>query len=189
MRPRAVAEFFGFLKRWLCGLRRYSERQPVVKYEASVACRSMVHQFREICGVRTGETLHVGFDAGRSKIRYTAATCALVDTRVTVQSGRYKRIPCPGTDREGWWRRRGSNPRPSHCERDALPAELRPRRGKIIARWVSGVNSCLLPPKTHGILGLISSPDVIRRGIEVVAGSPNMPRTGISSSKALPWII
>jgi hypothetical protein len=26
-----------------------------------------------------------------------------------------------------WWRRRGSNPRPSHCERDALPTELRPR--------------------------------------------------------------
>src|SRR5271154_5071803 len=26
----------------------------------------------------------------------------------------------------GWWRRRGSNPRPSHCERDALPTELLP---------------------------------------------------------------
>ena len=26
----------------------------------------------------------------------------------------------------GWWRRGGSNSRPSHCERDALPAELRP---------------------------------------------------------------
>jgi hypothetical protein len=25
-----------------------------------------------------------------------------------------------------WWRRRGSNPRPSHCERDALPTELLP---------------------------------------------------------------
>ncbi len=44
---------------------------------------------------------------------------------------------------QGWWRRRGSNPRPSHCERDALPAELRPRRAEIIARWVSGVNSHL----------------------------------------------
>ena len=32
-----------------------------------------------------------------------------------------------------WWRRGGSNSRPSHCERDALPAELRPRRkGKSI---------------------------------------------------------
>ena len=29
-----------------------------------------------------------------------------------------------------WWRRRGSNPRPSHCERDALPAELRPHAGR-----------------------------------------------------------
>ena len=25
-----------------------------------------------------------------------------------------------------WWSRGGSNSRPSHCERDALPAELRP---------------------------------------------------------------
>ncbi len=30
----------------------------------------------------------------------------------------------------GWWRRRGSNPRPSHCERDALPTELLPRKGE-----------------------------------------------------------
>jgi hypothetical protein len=26
----------------------------------------------------------------------------------------------------GWWSRQGSNLRPSHCERDALPTELRP---------------------------------------------------------------
>src|SRR6266545_3072570 len=26
---------------------------------------------------------------------------------------------------EGWWTRRGSNSRPLHCERSALPAELR----------------------------------------------------------------
>ena len=27
-----------------------------------------------------------------------------------------------------WWRRRDSNPRPSACKADALPAELRPHR-------------------------------------------------------------
>ena len=27
---------------------------------------------------------------------------------------------------ENWWSGRGSNPRPSHCERDALPTELPP---------------------------------------------------------------
>src|SRR5690348_10479613 len=27
---------------------------------------------------------------------------------------------------EKWWSRQGSNLRPSHCERDALPTELRP---------------------------------------------------------------
>ena len=30
--------------------------------------------------------------------------------------------------RGGMWSGRGSNPRPSHCERDALPAELPPHR-------------------------------------------------------------
>ncbi len=31
------------------------------------------------------------------------------------------------TRRPDWWSRGGSNSRPSHCERDALPSELRPR--------------------------------------------------------------
>src|SRR6478609_5899837 len=31
-----------------------------------------------------------------------------------------------------WWRRGGSNSRPSHCERDALPAELRPHVEAVI---------------------------------------------------------
>ena len=30
--------------------------------------------------------------------------------------------------RENWWRYGDSNPRPSHCERDALPAELYPQK-------------------------------------------------------------
>ena len=29
-------------------------------------------------------------------------------------------------EREGWWRRRGLNPRPPRCERGALPTELLP---------------------------------------------------------------
>ena len=35
---------------------------------------------------------------------------------------------------EQWWRRGGSNSRPSHCERDALPAELRPHEGRNYSR-------------------------------------------------------
>ena len=38
------------------------------------------------------------------------------------------------TARYRWWRRGGSNSRPSHCERDALPAELRPQESRIIAQ-------------------------------------------------------
>jgi hypothetical protein len=30
---------------------------------------------------------------------------------------------------KNWWTRRGSNPRPPHCERGALPAELLAHRG------------------------------------------------------------
>src|SRR5258708_6376294 len=33
--------------------------------------------------------------------------------------------PSPAVMSEGWWTRGGSNSRPLHCERSALPAELR----------------------------------------------------------------
>src|SRR5450759_539322 len=33
-----------------------------------------------------------------------------------------------------WWRRGGSNSRPSHCERDTLPAELRPHGDGMLNR-------------------------------------------------------
>ncbi len=36
-----------------------------------------------------------------------------------------------------WWRRGGSNSRPSHCERDALPAELRPHEALVRANCLS----------------------------------------------------
>ena len=39
--------------------------------------------------------------------------------KTTINSGLYSK----------WWSRGGSNPRPSHCERDALPSELRPQQG------------------------------------------------------------
>ena len=46
--------------------------------------------------------------------------------------GRRPSIPLayPLEDVEGknWWSRGGANSRPSHCERDALPAELRPQK-------------------------------------------------------------
>src|SRR5580692_1788154 len=42
----------------------------------------------------------------------------------------------------GWWRRRGSNPRPSHCERDALPTELLPlKRARNISSKAASCQS------------------------------------------------
>src|SRR5207249_10367748 len=41
---------------------------------------------------------------------------------------------CPaeaGVACEGWWSQAGSNRRPRHCERRALPAELWPRRDRL----------------------------------------------------------
>ena len=42
-----------------------------------------------------------------------------------------------GSRRRALWRWTGSNRRPSHCERDALPTELHPRRGTRTARLAS----------------------------------------------------
>ena len=44
------------------------------------------------------------------------------------------RVACRAEAREaseGWWSQAGSNRRPRHCERRALPAELWPRRGRL----------------------------------------------------------
>src|ERR1700722_3856568 len=39
-----------------------------------------------------------------------------------------------GEASEGWWSQAGSNRRPRHCERRALPAELWPHRGRVEVR-------------------------------------------------------
>ena len=39
-----------------------------------------------------------------------------------------------------WWSRGGSNSRPSHCERDALPAELRPRKEGEVSPYKENYN-------------------------------------------------
>jgi site-specific DNA recombinase len=38
-----------------------------------------------------------------------------------------------GSNSSLWWSRRGSNPQPQHCERCALPIELRPHARRIVA--------------------------------------------------------
>ena len=49
-----------------------------------------------------------------------------------------------------WWSGRGSNPRPSHCERDALPTELPPHaRAAILASQHSMTNFAFDLPRTR----------------------------------------
>src|SRR6185503_14965291 len=64
----------------------------------------------------------------------------------------------PGTGLEGrtgrgkgnWWSGRGSNPRPSHCERDALPAELPPHaKSAIITQPARGRPLAPAPRRSH----------------------------------------
>src|SRR4051794_21013949 len=40
-----------------------------------------------------------------------------------------------------WWRGGGSNSRPSHCERDALPAELPPHNGNYFSALADGFDA------------------------------------------------
>src|SRR5437870_1325834 len=40
-----------------------------------------------------------------------------------------------------WWSGRGSNPRPSHCERDALPTELPPHEGRGLYPMAGGATN------------------------------------------------
>jgi hypothetical protein len=42
------------------------------------------------------------------------------------QRAYHARVPPPGPRRHSWWNRRESNPRPSVCQTNALPTELRP---------------------------------------------------------------
>src|SRR5439155_15699459 len=84
--------------------------------------------------------------------------------------------------RMGWWRRRGSNPRPRHCERRALPAELRPRRGKIIAIRRCGVNSRFSSR-------LSSWPDVIGAEVESGIDRPNNCCSVSARREVYSWII
>ena len=65
---------------------------------------------------------------------------------------------------EFWWSGGGSNSRPSHCERDALPAELPPQRRKIIAwrlRQESNLQSSLLTTTAFAARTLVCGLDSI----------------------------
>src|SRR3954463_14410819 len=55
-----------------------------------------------------------------------------------------------------WWRGRGSNPRPPHCERGALPAELPPHASLQLYRETAR----LAKPRPVVLQGLTSGADI-----------------------------
>lgn len=61
-----------------------------------------------------------------------------------------------------WWRRRELNPRPSRCDRDALPSELRPHAGRTVGS-----------PHTWG--GVLDEGELVDRGGSTCVAGPHLP--------------
>src|SRR5438045_8698388 len=74
-----------------------------------------------------------------------------------------------GSACEGWWSQAGSNRRPRHCERRALPAELWPRRDRPGRRPTIG--AIYLPRPCQVKNGEIAVFRVIYRELPLFAGS------------------
>jgi hypothetical protein len=55
------------------------------------------------------------------------AVVLVFPTFMSIPGAQFGARPPEGEEADVWWSRQGSNLRPSHCERDALPTELRPR--------------------------------------------------------------
>ena len=66
-----------------------------------------------------------------------------------------------------WWSGGGSNSRPSHCERDALPAELPPHKHAILANS-SSINIIILVRKKLDSNDFHETPAIEAAGLLVV---------------------
>src|SRR5205085_10653542 len=74
---------------------------------------------------------------------------------------------------EAWWSQAGSNRRPRHCERRALPAELWPRRDRLeLLRW-STIGAIYSPPQRQVKNAEIANFGVILPGTSLVCGELN----------------
>ncbi len=102
----------------------------------------------------------------------TLAALAGVST-VSAEVGR--RLNLPSDLRVYWWALRGSNPRPSPCKGDALPAELSARfRGRVTART------------THHVAELDRQPRAAAGGAPVKAIGPSRLRLTRRADQHLP---
>ena len=59
-----------------------------------------------------------------------------------------------------WWSRGGPNSRPPHCERDALPAELRPHTEQVVYTRVATHNHAIPAPESGLNHRLVTFPDL-----------------------------
>src|SRR5688500_10479983 len=117
---------------------RHAHLPPHVPLEPRVAARGDYAFFpgsREQ-RVRHGEELDNVAEARERAAARASQVLGIVpkETRRSCASARRWEAPRVLGQRPGkiWWSGGGSNSRPSHCERDALPAELPPRRAGIL---------------------------------------------------------
>jgi hypothetical protein len=85
--------------------------------------------------------------------------------------GRLKPVTTSAEGTKEKWSRRGSNPQPQHCERCALPVELRPRMMKFYLRKQEGQSTAF------GVLRLDAALDLGRRPSSKAVSSPRTPRS------------
>src|SRR5215510_9974853 len=105
--------------------------------------------------------------------------------RDSLRSLRYERgyRACPAVAREaseGWWSQAGSNRRPRHCERRALPAELWPRRDRPGGQPTIG--AIYLP----GTAQVKNAKSAVLPGTSLVCGGPNRYLAVHHTSRAPP---
>ena len=91
-----------------------------------------------------------------------------------------RRLACQPKPRRGvgWWSRGGSNSRPPHCERGALPTELRPRTDRHAAQRKPKIRCRRLRCSPKHLQGQSVSIPLYRRSQQatiVIADRPNVP--------------
>src|ERR1700683_837042 len=94
------------------------------------------------CRAEAGEDVKYTFVGGPSSPKGATTRQASLGSRP--ESGGACRAEA-GEASEGWWSQAGSNRRPRHCERRALPAELWPHRDRAQVRWRPAIGAIYNP--------------------------------------------
>ena len=100
--------------------------------------------------------------------------------------GRSIRLSYRGGREPRWWSRWGSNPRPQHCERCALPTELRPRmRMRVYLRGVWRASVIRRPCHRSPVVSWL--PFSGETASRFPPKRPRQPDPAFATNKEWPW--